>query len=535
MKRTIPFYGIAFFVVVCAASRSLPAVVVQDPQHEQESLRALAKYSTVFRLIPTRVAQMLKVVNAYPASDAVRRTDLLQLVIQRMHDMYRITQRIQNRVAEIDSAQSKGLIDALKKYQVTLISTLSVFDSEFVRSLKRARSEGDSPARNGSDSAYTAAKMVLRHNQMDTLIETMASGNSGIGGEVVGGSIKNEIRELRDQVSLLSSQLQSKALLSGDRGNNEKDFSHQISELTEQNAEAVREAQQSLSSINDVVQPVSRKTKRSLRHSSRSVAGVPAQPATLQAYAHAAYASAVSYIYGAGNWMYQSIPYANQVWDGVIALFGRVFTDTHKAISHVGTRMKEVKEIAPEGVSVATGGLWSFGEWIVESWIRIGQYALAITEPVRAWIGVQWCLVMQKCSGLDGAMRAFACRIVASAAAYRVWLWDGALVYDEDKEEEVMQPGMLKVWTAQGVATVKEYSTLFKNRLFPAATKPARQTSNKKDVAAQPTVIENIVATATICGSLMLEKIGQIYKVVVEYIVAAKNRYFPPMMPASKH
>jgi hypothetical protein len=535
MKRTIPLYGIVFFIVVCVSGRPLNAVAVQELQHDEESLRALTKYSTVFRLIPARVAQMLKVVNAYPASDVVRRTDLLQLVIQRMHDMYRITQRIQNRVAEIDSVQSKGLIDALKKYQVTLISTLSVFDSEFVRSLKRSRSEGDSTGRSGSDSAYSAAKMVLRHNQMDTLIETMATGNSGIGGEVIDGSVRNEIRELRDQVSLLSSQLQSKALLSGDHGSNEKDFSHKISELTEQNAEAVREAQKSLSKINEVVQPRSLNKKRSLRHSSRSVAGVSAQPATLQAHARAAYLSTVSYLYAVGNWMYESIPYADQVWDGALALFGRVFSDTHKAISHVGTRMKEVKEIAPEGVSVATSGLWSFGEWIIESWIRIGHYALTIAGPVSVWIGEQWCLVVQKCSRFDTTMRTFACQIVTSVAAYRVWLWDGSLVYDEDKEEEIMQPGMLKVWTAQSVSTIKQYYVLLKNRFFPAETKSKKQNSTKKDGAMSLIVTEKIVATAKIYGALMLEKIGQIYTVVVEYVAAAKNWYFPPIIPASKN
>lgn len=529
MKQKLVLCGLVMSFILGGVGSVMP-VEHEQRLEQQVALRALAKYSTVFRLIPSRVSQMLQVVNAYPASDVVRRTDLLQLVIQRMHDMYRITQLIQNRVAEIGGVQAQPLIDALKKYQVTLISTLSVFDSEFVRSLKRSRSTSESSAKSGSDSAYNAAKLVLRHNQMDTLIESMAGGGQGVGGEVANGSIKNEIRQLRDQVSLLSSQLQSKALLDGDRGGDEKVFSHQVSELAQQNAEALRAAQTSLSGISNLVEPSVKKNKRSLRKSSRPVAGVPTQPVTLQEYVRAGYAAVSVRVMAAGNWVYSSVPYVDQAWDGITALFSRVFTDTHKAISHVGTRMKEVKEIAPEGVSVATGGLWSFGEWIVESWVRILNYILELTVPVRTYVATQWCAFMQKCSGLDGAMRAFVCRLIDQVVAYRVWLWDGSMVYDEDKEEEVMQPGMIKVWTARVVTTTKEHVGAIKNRFFPATKEETKKHAKHKNATAEQTILEKAFTAGKVYGSLVLEKVCQIYTLIMEYVVAAKNRYFPPMV-----
>jgi len=524
-------------------SKVVPTVATRTAE-EQAALSMVAKYSTVFRLIPTRVSQILQVVNAYPASDVVRRTDLLQIAIQRMHDIYRITQRLQNRVIEIkDASYGSGqssiatqcalLIESLKKYQITLISTLSVFDSEFVRSVKRMRTEGESHP-TGSASAYQAAKAVLKHSQMDVLIETMAGGAAGVGAEVSGGSVKNEIRELRDQVSLLSSQLQSKALLDGERGaGDEKVFSQHIGALAAQNADAVRAAQQSLTTVNAATASLVKNKKHSLRHGTRkgktlTVSGL----ASLQKRAAQWYCNVVAQIQAAAVWVVDSVPYVGQIGEMLVGFVRRIFTDSHKALTHVGTRMKEVQQITPEGVSVAANGVWSFGSWIMESWLRIGAYVVAITVPVRAFIAEKWALLMQRSKVLDDAMRAFVYRIFAVVKEYRIWLWDGAVVYDEDKEEEVMVPGKIKVWAAQGydyawqvIGQLKEY---IKPAVSATATNHTKNDNRKEETA--PSLMQQVAGVVSEYSKIGLEKITQIYKVSSEYLLFLKNRYFPPLV-----
>ncbi len=552
-------YILSLFMLVFSVSCNLTATA-SSTEEEQVALRTLAKYSTVFRLIPTRVSQMLQVVNAYPASDVVRRADLLQLVIQRMHDMYRITQRLQNRITEVkDGFTFRGsspvathcamLNDALKKYQVTLISTLSVFDSEFVRSIKRARVEGDVGA-SDSDVAYKAAKAVLNHNQMDILIETMAAGGSGIGGEVADNTVRNELRELRDQVSLLSSQLQSKALLDGDRGGDEKTFAHTVSQLSAQNGDAVRAAHASLTSIHDVTEPAVKNKKYSTRQGKNNVAGV-VHPVTLQERVRGAYDSLQELFFGGIKWITESIPYVGRVGEFIYGLVVTIITEAHKALTHVGTRMKEVKDVTPEGVAVAADSAWSFGTWIVESWAKIGTFVLSITQPVRTYVAAQWTALMQKSSGLDCTMRQFVCRLIESIKEYKIWLWDGTVVYDKEIQDDVVIPGKLKVLSAnfqtyfwRGIGHIKKasvdgsaYLMSLKNRYFPAAPVAEdadRDDEAETDMSTPQTMTQKVVAFVDQARTVALEKITQFYTVASEYILAAKNRYFPPLVPVTQ-
>ncbi|MDQ5890335.1 MAG: hypothetical protein QG604_209 [Candidatus Dependentiae bacterium] len=407
-----------------------PIMNAVDP--ETALLKVFAKYSAVFRLVPTRVSQILQVVNAYPASNPGRRIDLLQISIQRLHDKYRTIQQLQNRVLELQSqanpsgkagvyARCGVLVDAIKKYQITLISILSVIDAEFVRSAKAAGGHMQDDG-NKKDAAYLAAKSALQPTKMDVLISMLAAGESASEAEASANSVKSEIRQLRDEVSLLSAQLQAKALLDGGCGKSEKDFNEQMCSLNDESAQLLAKTGAAIGQDDEKIEVVATPKKYSLKSRRVQVQESTKPDTMLRTRALAFHATLMSMFTNAYAWMHAkacmvgdsiaagwawfvTLPVIADVYAVTGNAMGRVCTDTQKAAKHVEHRMKEVKEVAPEGVSLVKESLSGFFNWIVESWVKVGCYVLSFFSSFKEY----WNVVQDKAHGVDESMRCFVC------------------------------------------------------------------------------------------------------------------------------
>ncbi|MDQ5940284.1 MAG: hypothetical protein QG632_10 [Candidatus Dependentiae bacterium] len=427
MKRfllILTLFGIDGFVF---ASKEPDSVAANAMDAETVQLRTFAKYAAVFRLLPARVSQMLQVVNAYPVNNVARRLDLLQIAIQRLHDKYRTMQQLHDRVLELqgqsDSSRRAGvharcsvLLVSIKKYQITLVSILSVLDAEFVRFAKTVhdqKNEGSTTR----DAAFMAAKSSLSPTKMDVLISMLVSGSSSPSEEVA-GSVVQEIRQLRDEVSQLSAQLQSKALIEGGNVKNDKVFNQNIQILTEESARVSAEAKADFAFVIDEnITPAPEPKAASLK--TRRVSAK-----TLQGRAIAFHDRMINAVYSSYGWVKAKMVETGETigagWDRVMALpilcdihdfassvVGRVFNDTHKAAKHVEHRMKEVKDATPGGVSLIKETACGFMDWIVESWIRVGQYMLSLLDSV----GDYWHVVHEKAQEFDEGMRDVACQV----------------------------------------------------------------------------------------------------------------------------
>jgi len=466
----------------------VPLVVAKADLREQmvvdaHAAREIAKYSTVFRMIPARVAQMLQVVNAYPSGNSALRAEILQLMIQRMHENYRLVQQLQERVQEVQEeampqsqtgvfVQGQELLKSIKRYQITLISTLSVLDAEFVRCVKNSRDAGEGKGRR--DTAYLAARAAILPNKMDRVITLFASNASEVMPEGASQSIKGEIRHLRNQVSALSAHVQSKALL-GAQEVAGRDFGQQVAELQKSHLKAVVQEPRELKEEIEKRAVVQRSVASSellsddlLPRMSNEAGLVVRIRETAEDWAEAArqsmttaWASVVEWanqmwkkgekpaqepkkdekkiamvpategeaplplrervqLAAAGAWqnfkealarfwgaILNSSTLISAAYHNIADFFGRIFGDTQKAAEHVGSRLKEVKDVTPEGVDAAKEAVCSFGTWIVDSWMRIGAFFLGLWEPVTQG----WAWLQGECSAADDYMRAMACNV----------------------------------------------------------------------------------------------------------------------------
>lgn len=392
-------------------------------QHEEEAelLRTLAKYSTVLRLIPIRISQMLQVVNAYPPTKYQKRAELLQLVIQRMHDKYRMVQQLSYRVTELSEeadpavcagvyGRSLQLLDALKKYQITLISTLSVLDSEFIRSLRHADEHKDDLAKSESDDAYKAAKAVLKQNQMDSLIEMLACGRAATDESPQTGSVKQEIRQLRDEVSQLSAQLKARALLENNAATSAKEFDAHMRELNVHHVQAVRDVQAVVHDM-QVPEPVRETKKYSLRDM-RVPAVVSDMAQILHARAlafHHAVWNGVSSFFGSfvhGTWYTNTQSFVKARWQQLSALLHRIFEDSGKAAQHVADKATEATQAVPTTFEVIACSVQTVGTWIIDSWARLGQWVWTYTQDAYG-------AVRKQVTGFDDYMRQKTCALVS--------------------------------------------------------------------------------------------------------------------------
>ncbi len=437
MKRfllVLALFGINGFV---SASKKQEPVAVNAMDAETAQLRTFAKYAAVFRLLPARVSQMLQVVNAYPVDNVARRLDLLQIAIQRLHDKYRTMQQLHDRVLELqgqsDSSRRAGvharcsaLLVSIKKYQITLVSILSVLDAEFVRFAKTVHDQKNE-ASTTRDAAFMAAKSSLSPTKMDVLISMLVSGSSSPSEEVA-GSVTQEIRQLRDEVSQLSAQLQSKALIEGSNVKDDKVFNQNIQTLTEESTRVSAEAKADFASVIDENIALAPEPKAASPKTRRVSAK------TLQGRAIAFHDRLINAVYGSYDWAKTKVVETGETigagWDRVMALpilcdihdfasnvVGRVFNDTHKAAKHVEHRMKEVKDATPGGVSLIKETVCGFMDWIVESWIRVGQYMLSFLEFLRDY----WHVVHEKAQEFDAGMRDVACQV----CGWFVQIWHG--------------------------------------------------------------------------------------------------------------
>ncbi len=452
------FFGIMALILLCSQGAVVSAPVVAQSEAETALMRVLAKYSTVFRLVPLRISQMLQVITSYPATQVHARAELLQIVIQRMHEKYRTLQQLQSRVMELAEqadksvrlgvhARSMRLLDALKKNQITLISTLSVLDAECIRALKSADLvKRDKDA--FSDRAYIAAKEALKPNQMDTLITMLASGENGLAETSDGGSVRQELRKLRDEVSQLSAQLQAKSLLEGVAAS-EKPFEDKVRDLSSKQLVAVQDAQSALAGI-EIAEPVIAWKKYSLRYL-KTVPGLLVDAAALlQSRAQAFHAMICEklgmawHVIISGEWYIATKDTLVAVWDTMVALAHRICMDAGKAADHVVVRATEAKESMPYAASAASELICTCLTWIAESWMSLGHKVYVITCPVVAYVQeyarVIWCMIMEfllrvtsglqtfvqnryveirgAVAGSDEVMREFACLVCVKFSSF---------------------------------------------------------------------------------------------------------------------
>jgi len=555
MKHRI--LSILAVLVMCGQGGVVPAPVVTQDETEAVLMRVLAKYSTVFRLVPIRISQMLQVITSYPATHVHARADLLQLVIQRMHEKYRTLQQLQSRVTELAEqadktvrfgvyARSMKLLDALKKNQITLISTLSVLDAECVRTWRSANLvKRDNKA--FSDRAYVAAKEALKPNQMDTLIGMLASGESGLGETSEGGSVKQEIRKLRDEVVQLSAQLQAKSLIEGAGQVSEKPFEDRVRDLADEQLHTVRDAQAALAGV-EITEPVVDWKKYSLRYLQTVPGALADAAATLRDRArvfHDMLYQKTSAAWGAltsGEWYSASKDAVVTVWDAVYALVHRIFQDAGKAADHVAVRATEATESMPQTAGVVTTALYAVVSWIVESWISLGHRAYALIHPLMergtTYIVAVVCTLSEymhnayeatrtAVAGSDDAMRDVACAVcVRSSAAYKAFvvaasdfgvtlyqkaraLWAGVCAPQEgvvsgegEKDSDVklsLQDKPTDVESKQGgvAAQISEYARVWvqKAREYGAAGAVQVQTAYAKMVQAMRTLYTKAYAS----------------------------------------
>jgi|GEM_PF-2932850 len=451
MKHRI--LSILAVLVMCSQEGVVSAPVVAQDETEAVLMRVLAKYSTVFRLVPIRISQMLQVITSYPATHVHARADLLQLVIQRMHEKYRTLQQLQSRVTELAEqadktvrfgvyARSMKLLDALKKNQITLISTLSVLDAECVRTWRSANLvKRDN--KEFSDRAYVAAKEALKPNQMDTLIGMLASGESGLGETSEGGSVKQEIRKLRDEVVQLSAQLQAKSLIEGAGPISEKLFEERVRDLADEQLCTVRDAQAALAGV-EITEPVVDWKKYSLRYLQTVPGALVDAAATLSDRARLFHdmlyqkASAAWGMLISGEWYQASKNVVVAVWNAIYALVHRIFQDAGKAADHVAVRATEATESMPQTAGVVTTALYAAVSWIIESWISLGHRAYVLIHPLmergKTYTAEAVCTLFEyihkayesvktSVEGSDDRMRDVACEVcVRSSSLYKTFL-----------------------------------------------------------------------------------------------------------------
>ncbi len=439
-------------VLLCISSQGVAVSTPVQAPHETEVvlMRVLAKYSTVFRLVPLRISQMLQVITSYPSTNLHARADLLQIIIQRMHEKYRSLQQLQARVTELAEqadktvlfgvyARSMKLLEALKKNQITLISTLSVLDAECIRSLRAAElTKRDSQT--FKDRAYIAAKEALKPNQMDTLIAMLASSEVGLGDVTDGGSVREEIRKLRDEVSQLSAQLQAKALIERTGAVSERPFEETVRDLTHQQLSTVQEAQGALAGV-EITEPVVDWKQYSLRYL-KTVPGLFVDAAsTLQSRAklfHDSLQETACSLWNAltaGTWFRSTQNFVITAWQGLCGLIHRIFEDAGKAADHVTLRATEATQSMPHTASAVSGFVYTVVAWIIDSWISLGHTVYRVSKPLLDGAaerfqdmfcsGVEllqkgYQSVRASVAGSDDAMREVACCVCAwSVTTYK--------------------------------------------------------------------------------------------------------------------
>jgi len=453
---------VAINVVFASVHAASPAAETVDAQ--TAACRELAKYSLVFRLIPTRISQMLQVINAYPVANEMRRVELLQSMVGHMHEKYRFLQQLHRQVTELEGRlpmpdtrkladRTKKLAEAMRQYQITLVSTMSLIDTELSRTIDMLRQKGATVV-NDNDDAYVAARAVLHPSKVDVLIASVAEGKE-VSRDIDqrASSVKQEIKELRDEVSFLKARLQSKSMAEKEVDQSPQALTNRISELNKENARVIIESKTLVEGLGEAAKtpfaPVSvarQSAKNGQQHSS-SVQGLYAWWYWIQDRLLAAY-KIVADVVTAGV----SNLRANVSW-----LVERVTGDTQKAAEHVGSRLKEVHETAPDGVAAVTSSLVTVRDWIVDSWMRIGCMAVDAFNAVQARAAV-----------LDDTMRAFVCSICAQARAAQKPQW-GADAWSAAAE-----------WSTQIKTYMVDSLNVVRSRIFgdamenaPASEKPS--------------------------------------------------------------
>jgi hypothetical protein len=179
---------------------------------EADALRAIAKYKAVFSLIPHRVSQVLRVVGAYPKNNTNNRHDLVSKTVAFLQDKYRAVQLLYSIVA-VDYAyyrsvmkggiesEYSSLMNAIKKYQTTLISSMSVLDGE--AAYPQSAPLGTLRSKNYNDAtAYQSALAVLKHNAVDSVVDVLAEHNN-VPHTSDALSVREELTQLKSRVATL--------------------------------------------------------------------------------------------------------------------------------------------------------------------------------------------------------------------------------------------------------------------------------------------------------------------------------------------
>lgn len=172
----------AIFSIMFVCSMPFVCAVQSHTSAEKEALRVLSKHKALFVLIPSRVAQVLKVVRLHSHAAPPQRLDIIQNTLHHVRDKYRVVKQLRDTVTQVGCDLARHvrdsiiqdfheLTDQLEGYLETLSTTIALLDEE-ASELLVAASRSVQRAPHGR--AHSAARDVLAPNHIDSLVDSLA-------------------------------------------------------------------------------------------------------------------------------------------------------------------------------------------------------------------------------------------------------------------------------------------------------------------------------------------------------------------------